>query len=288
MASIPVFVGLDYHQDAVQVCVVDSTGRVLENKSVANSAAAVGIVELLDQGLAEVAENFRGTLPKRSLDSRRASRGTHVDESADPRRRAETDGSDRRRSAGEKTAGIQGGGLGDDHDVAGRDRPLRSLSQREATGELLRRHSAERVERRTSGRRRFDPLPQPATANGAHRVGPSPTSHPCLLRRTVAKVGRGDAQPRQTQECRHRRGGQSLDSLDVPRSPTTGSDHIKTSAQARQKGAAPSVFTRVSWEYPRTKTGERKPRSQNTIGPGNPMAKHAEWINQSIYSTRRR
>ena len=234
MASIPVFVGLDYHQDAVQVCVVDSTGRVLENKSVANSAAAVGIVQLLDQGLAEVAENFRGTLLKRSLDSRQASRGTHVDESADPRRRAETDGSDRRRSAGEKTTGMQRRGLGDSHDVAGRDRPLRSLSQRQATGELLWRHAAERVERRTSGRRRFDPLPQPATANGAHRVGPSPTSHPCLLRRTVAKVGRGDAQPRQAEECRDRRGGQSLDPLDVPRSPTTGND-VKTSAQARQE-----------------------------------------------------
>ena len=44
MASIPVFVGLDYHQDAVQVCVIDSIGRVLENKSVANSAAVVAAV----------------------------------------------------------------------------------------------------------------------------------------------------------------------------------------------------------------------------------------------------
>lgn len=41
MSSIPVFVGLDYHQDAVQVCVVDASGRVLANQSVTNSSAAV-------------------------------------------------------------------------------------------------------------------------------------------------------------------------------------------------------------------------------------------------------
>ena len=41
MASIPVFVGLDYHQDAVQVCVVDGSGRVLANQSVANSSTVV-------------------------------------------------------------------------------------------------------------------------------------------------------------------------------------------------------------------------------------------------------
>jgi transposase len=41
MSSLPVFVGLDYHQDSVQVCVLDSEGRQLANRSVANDAAAV-------------------------------------------------------------------------------------------------------------------------------------------------------------------------------------------------------------------------------------------------------
>jgi transposase len=36
MSSIPVFVGLDYHQDSVQVCVVDESGRTLSNRAVAN------------------------------------------------------------------------------------------------------------------------------------------------------------------------------------------------------------------------------------------------------------
>ena len=44
MSSLPVFVGLDYHQDAVQVCVLDSAGRQLANRSVANDAAAVAAV----------------------------------------------------------------------------------------------------------------------------------------------------------------------------------------------------------------------------------------------------
>lgn len=41
MSSIPVFVGLDYHQDSVQVCVLDEAGKVLVNRSVGNSAAEV-------------------------------------------------------------------------------------------------------------------------------------------------------------------------------------------------------------------------------------------------------
>lgn len=41
MSSIPVFVGLDYHQDSVQVCVVDQTGRTLSNRAVANDVAAI-------------------------------------------------------------------------------------------------------------------------------------------------------------------------------------------------------------------------------------------------------
>jgi transposase len=41
MTSIPVFVGLDYHQDSVQVCVLDQTGKRLLNRSVANDAAEI-------------------------------------------------------------------------------------------------------------------------------------------------------------------------------------------------------------------------------------------------------
>lgn len=36
MNSLPVYVGLDYHQDSVQVCVMDSSGRVLANKGLSN------------------------------------------------------------------------------------------------------------------------------------------------------------------------------------------------------------------------------------------------------------
>ena len=41
MSSIPVFVGLDYHQQSVQVCVLDEAGRVLANRRVINDEAAV-------------------------------------------------------------------------------------------------------------------------------------------------------------------------------------------------------------------------------------------------------
>jgi transposase len=41
MSSVPVFVGLDYHQDSVQVCVLDAGGKQLANRSVGNSAAEV-------------------------------------------------------------------------------------------------------------------------------------------------------------------------------------------------------------------------------------------------------
>lgn len=52
MQSVPCFVGLDYHQDSVQVCVLDRDGRQLLNRSCPNdwrkiseAAAAVGVVE---------------------------------------------------------------------------------------------------------------------------------------------------------------------------------------------------------------------------------------------------
>ena len=46
MCSIPVFAGLDYHQDSVQVCVLDEAGRTLTNRSVANDSGAVLAVML--------------------------------------------------------------------------------------------------------------------------------------------------------------------------------------------------------------------------------------------------
>jgi transposase len=41
MSDCKVFVGLDYHQDSVQVCVMDPAGQVLLNKSGANDAAVI-------------------------------------------------------------------------------------------------------------------------------------------------------------------------------------------------------------------------------------------------------
>ena len=41
MSILEVFVGLDYHQDSVQVCVLNKRGDVLCNRSVANNAAAI-------------------------------------------------------------------------------------------------------------------------------------------------------------------------------------------------------------------------------------------------------
>ena len=41
MSIIPVFVGLDYHQNSVQVCVIDQSGKVLGNRGIANDACAI-------------------------------------------------------------------------------------------------------------------------------------------------------------------------------------------------------------------------------------------------------
>jgi len=41
MSSIPVFVGLDYHQDSVQVCVLDQEGTTLGNRSLPNDASKI-------------------------------------------------------------------------------------------------------------------------------------------------------------------------------------------------------------------------------------------------------
>ena len=37
MTNVPLFVGLDYHQDSIQVCVMDASGRVLRNASARNN-----------------------------------------------------------------------------------------------------------------------------------------------------------------------------------------------------------------------------------------------------------
>jgi transposase len=41
MTSLTVFVGLDYHQDSVQVCVLDAGGRVLSNRPCRNDTPAI-------------------------------------------------------------------------------------------------------------------------------------------------------------------------------------------------------------------------------------------------------
>src|SRR5258708_19843921 len=41
MSSVTVFVGLDYHQDSVQVCVLDAAGGVLSNKPCRNDTAMI-------------------------------------------------------------------------------------------------------------------------------------------------------------------------------------------------------------------------------------------------------
>ena len=44
MVTITRFDGLDYHQDSVQVCVMDSEGRLLGNRSVRNNGMAIRAV----------------------------------------------------------------------------------------------------------------------------------------------------------------------------------------------------------------------------------------------------
>ena len=41
MSSLPIYVGLDYHQDSVQVCVLNRQGKELCNRSVSNDTAAI-------------------------------------------------------------------------------------------------------------------------------------------------------------------------------------------------------------------------------------------------------
>ena len=41
MSNVPVYVGLDYHQDSIQVCVLDQDGQVLLNRSAPNDSQAL-------------------------------------------------------------------------------------------------------------------------------------------------------------------------------------------------------------------------------------------------------
>lgn len=41
MSNVPVFVGLDYHQDAVQVCVLNREGKMLANRRVSNDVRVI-------------------------------------------------------------------------------------------------------------------------------------------------------------------------------------------------------------------------------------------------------
>ena len=41
MGIVPVYVGLDYHDETVRVCVMDADGRTLVNRNVANDPGAV-------------------------------------------------------------------------------------------------------------------------------------------------------------------------------------------------------------------------------------------------------
>lgn len=58
MERIPVFVGLDYHQDSVQVCVLSRSGQVLRNGSYENDSVVI----------ASVVENF-GTQVRAAIES---------------------------------------------------------------------------------------------------------------------------------------------------------------------------------------------------------------------------
>ncbi len=46
MSNVTVYVGLDYHDEQVQVCVLDRDGRMLCNRSVANDHRAISGVAL--------------------------------------------------------------------------------------------------------------------------------------------------------------------------------------------------------------------------------------------------
>ena len=44
MSKVTVFVGLDYHKDKIQVCVMDPSGQVLANRACPNDARALALM----------------------------------------------------------------------------------------------------------------------------------------------------------------------------------------------------------------------------------------------------
>jgi len=46
VSKVPVFVGLDHHQDSIQVCVLDREGNMLLNRSAGNDCREVGRIVL--------------------------------------------------------------------------------------------------------------------------------------------------------------------------------------------------------------------------------------------------
>jgi transposase len=56
MSKVTVFVGLDYHKDSVQVCIMDPSGKVLANRSGPNDAAALATM------VAFFGEDVRGAI----------------------------------------------------------------------------------------------------------------------------------------------------------------------------------------------------------------------------------
>ena len=61
MSNVPVFVGLDCHQDSVQVCVLDGDGRRLLNRSCPNDWVRIAqAVEPLGRVEGAAVEAWRG------------------------------------------------------------------------------------------------------------------------------------------------------------------------------------------------------------------------------------
>ena len=59
MTKVTIFVGLDYHQDSVQVCVMDRSGTVLANRNCDNDWRAIRGSDLALRGGATVARTPR-------------------------------------------------------------------------------------------------------------------------------------------------------------------------------------------------------------------------------------
>ncbi len=61
MCSVPVYVGLDYHQKSIQVCVLDAQGKLLTNRSVANDVEGlVRVIQTVGQPVAVALESCCG------------------------------------------------------------------------------------------------------------------------------------------------------------------------------------------------------------------------------------